>query len=104
MPKQITGDEPIAPKDSYQYHNEDGTITIVNKWDGLTIRQNFAARAMQGFCAASNDDTISTKTIFEILGLPSETKYEYPKHYFMYLSKISVYASDMLIAELNKQL
>ncbi len=71
----ITGNEPAMPRDHrYQGHN------------GLTIRQQFAAMAMQG--------------------LVSSTKWEHSPMGNIYLSSTAKHAvelADALIAELNKE-
>lgn len=78
----ITGNEPINPikEQPFIYEFPDGTRRIDL---GLTIRQHFAAMAMQGMSSACQG--------FDSKGLE-------------HLAKCAVLAADALIAELNKSL
>lgn len=82
----ITGNEPAFAQD-YDSARQ-GTIKRAEV-SGLTIRQEFAARAMQGLC--SNSAHIETFSGKNPTPVPS------------YIAEIAVNLADALIAELNKQ-
>jgi len=90
----ITGNEPI------QSFQDDLGGQVVG---GLTIRQHFAAMAMQGFLSDSTNSEITANTVLEDLALPKETEYDYMIHWMSYVAKRSVLHADALIAELNKK-
>lgn len=77
----ITGNEPAMPT----LEQSANGVGYWNTYHGLTIRQHFAAMAMQGLCAVDN------KGEFDNLQASAE-----------YAAKLSVKYADALIAELNK--
>lgn len=93
----ITGNEPARP-----FESETMNTLSSGNFIGLSIRQELAARAMQGILSDPSNTDLATKFIKDKLGLPEETVYEYPKHYMQYISVAAVAAADALIAELNK--
>lgn len=76
MAKEITGNESAH---GYGFTTADGSSHVDEP--GLTIRQHFAAMAMQGICANSHDN------------MPKE---------FTAIAEHAVKYADALIAELNK--
>lgn len=96
----ITGNESAIP---IAYEKEFGSygqkMLVANH--GLTIRQHFAAMAMQA--ALTCDADIQMSVIRKIIDLPPDAVYEYPKHYMQYQAKIAVEAADAIINELNKK-
>lgn len=68
---------------------------------GLTKRELFAVKAMQGHLSNSAESETTAAYILERIGLPRDTKYEFDKHYLKYVAKISVMYADALITELN---
>jgi len=97
----ITGDEVINPQGFSVDKN--GNVYLAenySSYNGLNIRQHYAGLLMAA--NISSNDTTPVKYIFETLGLPPDTEYEYPKHYMMYMAKISVAGVNALIDELNK--
>lgn len=74
---------------------------IVEPKNGLTKREYFAIKAMQGFLANPSETEITSTYVLEKLGLPKETKYDFEKHYTKYVAKIAVSYADALIAELD---
>lgn len=84
---KITGNEPAMPQISEVLTSVymDTPATLIVSTPGLTIRQQFAMAAMQGFCAVSNKgEYISTE---DMAGA---------------CASLSVKFADALINELNK--
>lgn len=79
--EKITGNEPAMP---YTYKEDSALGEIETTYSGLTIRQQFAAMAMQNLVTCCRIDN------GQVTGLGS-------------MSKIAVAAADALINELNKQ-
>jgi len=78
----ITGNEPISPTPiAVNEYESISAIQVNGTSPGLTIRQHFAAMAMQGLCANS---------------IPGQ------HHSFERLSFEAVQMADALIKELNK--
>lgn len=78
----IKGNESAMPV-TYKEETGDGKL-IVSTETGLTIRQHFAAVAMQGFMSVENKGTGDWKDLVKTA------------------ARISVFVADALIAELNK--
>ena len=77
-------DEPINP---VPYQNQDGAIQH-DVYFGLTKREYFAAKAMQGLlCIYDNNEQNPT--------VPDEANVKY-------MARLSVLAADTLLAELSK--
>jgi len=93
----ITGNEPAIGIPA-TVHEAIGTCEPFAK--GLTIRQEFAARAMQALLS-NNESMPSIATLFKVIGLPKDTVYR-TEHYMQYNAVFAVIAADALIAELNK--
>jgi len=91
--------EPAFPVSELDF-NVDGLI--VEEKNGLTKRQYFAAKAMQGYMANSAETEISSTYVLELLGLPKDTKYIFSEHYPAYVAKLSVLYADALLDALNK--
>ena len=88
--KTITGNEPAMPLNLLEYEGEiHSNEDISYECKGLSIRQQFAAMAMQGFCA--NDGWAKTCSNDEF------------DEYAQRLSEASVIIADALINELNKE-
>lgn len=69
---------------------------------GLTKREYFAAMAMQGLISDPSNDELSPDFILMHLGL-KDIRYDYPKHFSMYIAKLSVEYADALLKELEEQ-
>jgi hypothetical protein len=81
----ITGNEPAMP--IVEDINYEGKVVAEMQYSGLTIRQHFAAMAMQGLLS-----------IYDANGqglVPNEDNVKY-------MAKLSLKAADALINELNK--
>lgn len=97
--KKITGNDPITPTNKYFDENGESRECL-----GLTIRQEFAARAMEGF---------SKCQVIKIYGIGGKIKrffgFEPKNHRYKIslsiqgIAKISVLMADTLIEELNKE-
>lgn len=68
----------------------------------MSIREDFASKAMQGFLANSAAADVTIRHIIESLGLPEGTKYNPEEHFTKYVAILSVQHADVLIAELSK--
>ena len=68
---------------------------------GLTKREYFAAKAMQGELACM-DSTYSKKDVVLLLGIKEE-EYEWKTHYPLFLAKRAVQYADALLLELSTQ-
>lgn len=71
-----------------------------NTHHGLTKREYFAARAMQGLLMEPNQGSVSTKHVLKILGIDENTEYDYLVHYPQYLAKLSIVYADELLKQL----
>lgn len=91
--------EPVSPVSELDF-NANGLI--VEEKNGLTKRQYFAAKAMQGYMANSAETEIPCTYILDVLGLPKDTKYIFTEHYPAYVAKLSVLYADALLDALNK--
>lgn len=81
----ITGNEPAMPFEYERRYGSEDQFSTKDIYEGLTIRQHFAAMALQGLCAVDN------KGEFDNIQASAE-----------YAAKLSVKYADALIAELNK--
>lgn len=104
------GKQPITPSmwtkcgegaDDYQPLKDGQETGWETKFGGLTKREYFSAKAMQGFMSNPTEAKTTTTHVFEILGLNKETKYSFKDHYFKYVAQISVSYADALIEQLN---
>lgn len=104
----ITGNEPTQPVyfASGQLLASDsetkGWMEATNPFIGLTIRQHFAALAMQGLISDPTESDITPAYITEFLNLDASKGYNAAVHYPMYVAKAAVSYADALITELNK--
>lgn len=65
------------------------------------LRHYYAGQAMNGLLSNSSETETTTRFLFQTLGLPPETKYEFEKHYPAYLAKLADLHSQSLINALN---
>lgn len=80
---KITGNEPATPQWDMTFDKNPNTdLFSAGTSTGLTIRQEFAARAMQGYISAGSDENN-----------------RFSPHQ---IASMAVSQADMLIAELNK--
>lgn len=96
--EKITGNEPAMPqvkttKEDGNRNGKDWFIGNTHSIGGLTIRQHFAAMAMQGFCA--ND------TAYQ-LAMEELAKKDGDGNIFDEMATSCVQAADALITALNK--
>lgn len=85
MKEMITGDEPAMP--IIEDNNVEGHLIRMAHYPGLTIRQEFAARAMQGILANTEGAV-----------LPNGHRTTHPDDIAMY----AIICADALITRLNK--
>jgi len=90
---KITGNEPITA--SHKYFDENGES---KECLGLTIRQEFAARAMQGIL--SNEEMIKGFSLMDLYRLNENWK---DSAFSKSIIRCSVGMADALIEELNKE-
>lgn len=89
---KITGNEPANPVE-LQHKDHEMLSRDYGQYAGLTIRQQFAAMAMQGFLSCVSTSATSLDKLAEEGDVkPSEA-----------LAKMAVECADSLIAELNKE-
>lgn len=92
MDKQIIeGSEPAYPIDSNDFKQA---------YTGLTKRQEFAARAMQGFLSGNGLEGISVKDASRFLGI-EESDWEPETHWPLFVAKKSVAHADALLEALS---
>lgn len=85
--EKITGNEPAQP--IQPTFNSEGQICDESyKYEGLTIRQHFAAMAMQGYCA-------NPEIINRLKNISQDGKHQS-------IAETALKTADALIAELNK--
>lgn len=68
----------------------------------ISRRDYFAAAALQGLMSNTEESNASSKTVLYVLGLSSDTNYDFMEHHPMYIAKLSVMYADELIKQLDK--
>ncbi len=65
---------------------------------GMTLRDYFAAKAMQAWLTLGGDDVPSVATVKASLGLSPDTKFDWEIHYSEFVARNAYIAADQMLA------